>query len=62
MDWKYASLAFFVLGIICLPFWPYSLNWSIYLSIFCWFVTILTLLVSVFAKHGSALWRGRGHG
>jgi hypothetical protein len=62
MDWKYASVAFFLIGIACLPLWPYSQNWSIYPSIFCWFVTVLTLLVSIFAKHGSEIWRGRGHG
>jgi hypothetical protein len=61
MDWKYVSLAFFILGIVCLPFWSYSVNWSIYPSVFCWFVMILTLLVSVFSKHGSTIWRGRGH-
>jgi hypothetical protein len=62
MDWKWASLVFFILGIVCLPFWPYSGNWSIYPSAFCWFIAILTLLVSIFAKRGSTVWKHRGQG
>lgn len=62
MDWKWVSLAFLLLAVICLPFWPYSLNWSIYPSIFCVFVAILTFLVSVFAKRGSAVWKSKGQG
>jgi hypothetical protein len=62
MDWKYVSLAFFIVGILCLPVWPYSAGWRLYPTIFCWFITVLTLLVSVFAKHGSVVWRGKGKG
>lgn len=62
MDWKWVSLGLFILGIICLPVWPYSSNWTFYPSAFCFFLTILTFLVSVFAKRGSAIWKGRGHG
>lgn len=62
MDWKWLSLAFFILGIVCLPVWPYSAHWTFYPSIFCGFITILTLLVSIAAKRGSALWRHRGQG
>jgi MFS superfamily sulfate permease-like transporter len=61
-NWKWVALAFFVLGIVVLPYYPYSLNWSIYPSIFCWFLMLITLLVSVFSKRGSSLWRGKGHG
>ena len=62
MGWKWVSLAFFVLAVICLPVWPYSPNWTFYPSIFCLFLTVLTLLVSVVAKRGSALWKHRGQG
>ena len=62
MDWKWASLAFFIVGIVCLPFWPYSRNWSIYPAAFCWFLAILTFLVSIFAKRGSTVWKHKGQG
>jgi hypothetical protein len=62
MDWKWLSLALFILGIVCLPLWPYSLNWSIYPSVFCFFLAVLALLVSVFAKRGSAIWKDKGQG
>lgn len=62
MDWKWVSLVFFIAGIVCVPLWPYSLSWTIYPMAFCFFVAALTLLVSIFSKHGSMIWRGRGHG
>lgn len=60
--WKWVALILFVMGILVLPFYPYSLNWSIYPSIFCWFLMVISLAVSVFSKRGSIIWRGRGHG
>jgi hypothetical protein len=60
--WKWISAALFIVGILVLPYWPYSQNWTIYPSIFCWFLTVLTLLVSIFAKRGSSLWRHKGQG
>lgn len=62
MDWKWVSLVFFLLGIACLPFWPYSSSWPIYPTVFCWFLAVLTLLVSIFAKRGSSLWKNKGQG
>ncbi|HZQ52224.1 MAG TPA: hypothetical protein VFB14_08510 [Bryobacteraceae bacterium] len=61
MDWKWVSLVFFIAGIACVPLWPYSLNWTIYPMAFCFFVAVLTLLVSIFSKHGGVIWRDRGH-
>ena len=62
MDWKWASLAFFILGLLCLPVWPYSASWPIYPTAFAWFVSLLTLLVSIFAKRGSTVWKHKGQG
>lgn len=62
MDWKWVSLVFFVVGIICLPIWPYSHAWMPYPTAFCWFIAVLTFLVSIFSKRGSAVWRHRGQG
>ena len=62
MDFKWVSIAFFVLGVICLPIWPFTASWRAYPSVFCFFVGVLTLLVSIFAKHGSAVWKHKGQG
>jgi len=61
---RYVSIVFFLLGIAFLPFWPYSSawNWRLFPSVFCFFVAFLTLLVSVFAKRGSNVWKHRGQG
>lgn len=59
---KWVSLVFFLAGILCLPVWPYSSNWLIYPTAFCWFVAVLTFLVSIVAKRGSALWKHKGQG
>ncbi len=59
---KWVSLAFFILGIVCLPVWPYSSSWRLYPTIFCWFLAVLTFLVSIFAKRGSTVWRHKGQG
>ncbi len=57
---KWISLCFLIPAIVCLPFWPYSASWSFYPSAFCVFVAILTFLVSVAGKRGSAIWKHRG--
>ena len=62
MDWKWVSIAFFVLGIVCLPVWPFTANWRMYPSVFCFFVGVLFLLVSIFAKRGSTVWKHNGQG
>ncbi len=66
MGWRLVAMIFLLLGIAGLPFWPYPRPWpgyaSIWISGFCFFVAVLTFLVSIFAKHGGLLWRGRGHG
>ncbi len=61
MGWRLVSLLLFVIGIVCLPVWPYSRGLPPHLSIYAFFLAVLTLLVSIFAKHGSVLWKGRGH-
>lgn len=62
MAWKRVSLTFFVLGVVLLPVWPYSSNWPIYPTVFCWFLAALTFLVGIFAKRGSTLWKHKGQG
>jgi hypothetical protein len=60
--WKWIALAFFILGFVVLPLFPYSVNWSIFPTAFCWFVAVLTFLVSIFSKRGSTVWKNRGQG
>jgi hypothetical protein len=55
-------LGFFILAIICLPFWPYSGNWTIYPTLFFLFVAVLTFLVNLFGKRGSTIWKRKGQG
>ncbi len=62
MDFRWIALAFFILGIVCLPVWPYSTNWMIYPTAFCWFIAVLTFLVNLFGKRGSTIWKGKGKG
>lgn len=62
MGWKWISLALFLLGIVCLPVWPYNSAWRFYPSAFCFFLGVLTFLVSIFAKRGSAVWKHKGQG
>lgn len=62
MAWRFISLAFFVLGIILLPVWPYTRGWAAYPTIFCWFVGVLMLLVSIFAHRGGPVFRHKGQG
>jgi len=62
MDFRFVALAFFILGIICLPFWPYSSRWTIYPTVFCFFLAALTFLVNLFGKRGSSIWKNKGQG
>ncbi|MGA8028167.1 MAG: hypothetical protein WB992_13575 [Bryobacteraceae bacterium] len=62
MVWRWVSISLFIIGILSLPFWPYSKEFTIYPTAFCWFLTVLTLLVSIFGKRGSELWRHKGQG
>jgi hypothetical protein len=62
MGWRIVSAIFVLLGIACFPVWPYAVSLPIYLSGFCFFVAVLTFLVSIFARRGSAVWKGRGQG
>ena len=65
MGWKLISLILFALGIAALPVWPYPRPWpaeaNLMICGFCFFLAALTFLVSIFARHGSTVWRGRGH-
>jgi drug/metabolite transporter (DMT)-like permease len=65
MGFRIISAIFFALGIICLPFWPISRPWpseaSLAICGFCFFFALLTLLISFVGRHGSVIWRGRGH-
>ncbi len=62
MAWRFLSLSFFILGIVCLPVWPYSSSWRFYSTAFCWFLAVLTFLVSIFAHRGSSVWKHKGQG
>jgi hypothetical protein len=66
MGWKIVSLVFLLAAIILLPFWPYPRPWpsgaNTIIVGFCIFVAILTFLVSIMARRGSAVWKGRGQG
>lgn len=62
MGWYGAAVVFFILGIVCLPVWPYATQWFIYPTAFCWFLTILTAAVGFFSKRGGTLWRHKGQG
>lgn len=66
MGWKVVSLIFLLIAVILLPFWPYPRPWppdaNNVIVGFSIFVAILTFLVSIMARRGSAVWRGRGQG
>ncbi len=62
MAWRLIALFFFLVGIAVMPLWPYSQNWSVFAPAFCWFVTVLFLLISFFARRGSAVWKHPGQG
>jgi hypothetical protein len=62
VGWKLISGIFFVLGIVFAVWFAFDRSWPIYAAAFCFFVAILTFLVSIFARRGSALWQGRGKG
>jgi hypothetical protein len=62
MAWRIISLILFIAGIFAMPLWPYSRNWSVYAPGFCWFLAVLTFLISIFARRGSEIWKNRGQG
>jgi len=62
MGWRILSLVFVLIGVLVMPTWSYSQNFSIFAPAFCWFLAVLFFLVSIFARQGSAIWRHRGHG
>ena len=62
MDFRFVALGFFILAILCLPFWPYSARWTIFPSAFLLFLAVLMFLVNLFGKRGSSVWKGRGQG
>lgn len=53
---------FFLIGLAVMPLWPYSQNWSVFAPGFCWFVAVLMILISIFARRGSEIWKNRGQG
>ncbi|MDQ2839481.1 MAG: DUF3309 domain-containing protein [Acidobacteriota bacterium] len=62
MVWRIVSLILFIAGILAMPLWPYSRNWSVFAPGFCWFLAVLAFLISVFARRGSKIWKHRGQG
>ena len=62
MAWRLVSLLFAIIGILAMPVWPYSQNWSVFAPGFCWFLAGLTFLLSIFARRGSQIWKHRGQG
>lgn len=62
MGWRLAAAFFFLAGVACLPVWPYSASWRFYPTAFCWFLAVLTFLVSIFASRGSTVWKHKGQG
>jgi len=62
MGWKLIAGIFFLLGIAFLVWFAFDRSWPIYAAIFCFFVGVLTFLVSIFARRGSTLWQGKGKG
>ena len=62
MGWRLVAILFFLAGIAAMPLWPYSQQWSIFAPAFCWFLAVLAFLISIFARRGSTIWKGRGQG
>lgn len=62
MGWRILALLFFLAGIAVLPVWPYSQSVPFFAPLFCWFVAVLTLVVSFISRVGGPIWKGRGHG
>ncbi len=66
MGFRILAAILFLIGFFCLPFWPYVHPWSpmavLGICGFCFFVAALLMIVSFIGPHGSAVWRGRGHG
>jgi hypothetical protein len=62
VGWKLISGLFLLFGIGFLVWFAFDRSWPIYAAGFCFFVAILTFLVSIFARRGSTLWQGKGKG
>jgi cellulose synthase/poly-beta-1,6-N-acetylglucosamine synthase-like glycosyltransferase len=62
LAWKIISGLSLILGIVFLVWLAFDSSWPIYAAAFCFFVAILTFLVSIFARRGSTVWQGRGKG
>jgi hypothetical protein len=62
VGWKLVSVLFLICGIGCLIWFAFDRSWPIYAAAFCFFVAILTFLVSIFARRGSVVWQGKGKG
>lgn len=58
--WRYLAILFFLLAFAVLPLWPYSQTWSYWPAGFCYFITVLLLLMAVVSRRGSSLWRSGG--
>lgn len=62
MGWKIISGLFLILAIAFLVWFAFDRSWPIYAAGFCFFVAVLTFLVSIFARRGSIVWQGKGKG
>lgn len=66
MGFRIVSAILYLIAIIFLPIWPYHTPWpreaNLIVCGFCFLVGTLTLILSFIARHGSPVWRGRGHG
>jgi hypothetical protein len=62
LGWKLIAGVFLALTIGFLIWFGFNRSWPIYAAGFCFFIAILTFLVSIFARHGSTVWQGKGKG
>jgi TRAP-type uncharacterized transport system fused permease subunit len=60
MGWKLVSGLFLLLGIVFLIWLAFDTSWPVYAAAFCFFIAILTFLVSIFSRRGSRVWQGKG--
>ena len=59
MGFRVVSLIFFLGGVAFAVWYIFSHSWHGYAAAFCWFVSILTFLISLVARRGSTFWRGK---
>jgi hypothetical protein len=62
VGWKIVSGIFFLLFVLFLVWFAFDRSWPIYAAGFSLFIAVLTFLVSIFARRGSTIWKGRGKG